>query len=154
MSIWERCQGEQHITSISGTLYRLVESQEHIATLDYVDSLEEQALLEDMLENTKPNYPDNSTSYHYLLKTPFRYPHYLGGHALDAPMNQACFMVAPPLIPYWLNPHTIALFFGTPWKRQPAPPKYAPSTRYFRPTTEQHEAYNYNITPLVITPTN
>ena len=74
MSIWERCQGEQHITSISGTLYRLVESQEHIATLDYVDSLEEQALLEDMLENTKPNYPDNSTSDHYLLKTPFRYP--------------------------------------------------------------------------------
>lgn len=74
MSLWERCNGAQHIKAIKGSLYRLVESQEHIATLDYVDSLEEQALLEQLLEDTKPDYPDDTEAYHYLLKTPFRYP--------------------------------------------------------------------------------
>ncbi len=72
--IWESCQGEHHIGHISGTVYRLVESQEQIATLHYVDSLEEQALLEEMLETVKPAYPDDYQQYDYLLKTPFRYP--------------------------------------------------------------------------------
>lgn len=72
--IWEDCQGSQHIEPIKSTLFRVVESQEQIATLGYVDTLEEQALLEEMLENVKPPYPSHSDAYHYLLKTPFRYP--------------------------------------------------------------------------------
>lgn len=72
--IWAACKGDQHIQKISGKLYRLVESQEQIATLGYVDTLEEQALLEEMLETTKPIYSEASHAYHYLLKTPFRYP--------------------------------------------------------------------------------
>ncbi len=71
---WHACQGEQHIGPINGTLYRLVESQEQVATLSYVDTLEEQALLEAMLENVKPPYPAGTDHLHYLLKTPFRYP--------------------------------------------------------------------------------
>lgn len=56
-------------------LYRLVESQEQVATLGYVDTLEEQALLEALLENSKPDYPEPpQKELHYLLKTPFRYP--------------------------------------------------------------------------------
>ncbi len=62
------------VRPIAGTLYRLVESQEQVATLGYVDTLEEQALLEAMLEETKPPYPDGADRLHYLLKTPFRYP--------------------------------------------------------------------------------
>lgn len=72
--IWQECDGTQHIKALSGTLYRLVESQEQIATLGYVDTLEEQALLEAMLDQVKPPYPVNCDDYHYLLKTPFRYP--------------------------------------------------------------------------------
>lgn len=72
--IWESCQGQQHVGPIKGVLYRLVESQEQIATLGYVDTLDEQALLEEMLEEAKPPYRDGSTAYHYLLKSPFRYP--------------------------------------------------------------------------------
>lgn len=53
---------------------RLVESQQHIATLSYVDTLEEQALLEELLDEAKPPYPESVQDYHYLLKTPFRYP--------------------------------------------------------------------------------
>lgn len=72
--IWEDCKGELQIGTIAGTAYRLVESQEQIATLGYVDTLEEQALLEEMLESIKPPYIFASENFHYLLKTPFRYP--------------------------------------------------------------------------------
>lgn len=72
--IWEACEGAKHLQAISGTAWRLVESQEQIATLGYVDTLEEQALLEELLDSVKPPYPANSETYHYLLKTPFRYP--------------------------------------------------------------------------------
>lgn len=74
MNLWSECSGHQHIGVISGTLYRIVESQEHTATLQFVDSLEEQALLEEMLEDIKPVCPADCETYHYLLKTPFRYP--------------------------------------------------------------------------------
>lgn len=72
--IWNKCKGPKHIKPVSGTLFRWVESQEQIATLGYVDTMAEQALLEEMLEEVKPSYPELDPSLHYLLKTPFRYP--------------------------------------------------------------------------------
>ena len=72
--LWSDCNGAAHIRPIQGLLYRLVESQEQVATLGYVDNLDEQALLEQMLDQTKPPYPEGSGDLHYLLKTPFRYP--------------------------------------------------------------------------------
>lgn len=72
--IWDACEGASQLQPIAGTAWRLVESQEQIATLGYVDTLEEQALLEELLDSVKPPYPAHSDSYHYLLKTPFRYP--------------------------------------------------------------------------------
>lgn len=74
MTLWQTCDGPKHIGPISGTLYRLVESQEQIATLQYVDTLEEQAVLEDLLEQSKPPFPSSAQGIHYLLQTPFRYP--------------------------------------------------------------------------------
>jgi hypothetical protein len=52
----------------------MVESQQQIATVPLVSTLEKQAILEEMLESTKPAYPANSAGLHYLLSTPFRYP--------------------------------------------------------------------------------
>ena len=72
--IWQACNGPDHIRPIDGKLYRLVESQEQIATLGYVDTLDEQALLEQMLDQAKPVSQPDCDSLHYLLKTPFRYP--------------------------------------------------------------------------------
>ncbi|TBR43101.1 RES domain-containing protein [Marinomonas agarivorans] len=72
--IWSRCEGARHIGLLEGTLFRLVESQQQIATLSYVDTLEEQNILEDMLDEVKPPYLESTTHLHYLLKTPFRYP--------------------------------------------------------------------------------
>lgn len=74
MTIWHDCNGEKHIQPISGTLYRLVESQEQVATLGYVDTLDEQAVLEELIESVKPTYLEGTEKLHYLLKTPFRYP--------------------------------------------------------------------------------
>ncbi|MEQ8659234.1 MAG: RES family NAD+ phosphorylase [Gammaproteobacteria bacterium] len=74
MTLWESCRGPDHLGPLAGTLHRMVESQARIATLDYVDTLAEQALLEDLLETVKPPLPAGSGQLHYLLKTPFRYP--------------------------------------------------------------------------------
>ncbi|GAA3975664.1 RES family NAD+ phosphorylase [Allohahella marinimesophila] len=80
--IWDSSQGARQIRPLNGKLYRLVESQEQIATLGYVDTLEEQALLEELLETAKPAHrfaeveeqAEDPGSLHYLLLTPFRYP--------------------------------------------------------------------------------
>ena len=72
--IWQKCNGQAHIKPLYGTLYRLVESQSQIATMDYVDNIEEQAVLESLLEDNKPALLDETDRLHYLLKTPFRYP--------------------------------------------------------------------------------
>ncbi|MFV0284244.1 MAG: RES family NAD+ phosphorylase [Castellaniella sp.] len=72
--LWQACAGERRIGPIQGLLHRLVESQEHIATLGYVDTLEEQAILESLLDAAKPPWPVSGGPLHYLLRTPFRYP--------------------------------------------------------------------------------
>ncbi|MGB6241846.1 MAG: RES family NAD+ phosphorylase [Castellaniella sp.] len=72
--IWAECDGPDQIQPLRGILHRLVESQEQIATLAYVDTLEEQAVLEALLETSKPPWPAGSDRCHYLLRSPFRYP--------------------------------------------------------------------------------
>lgn len=72
--IWERSGGHKNITKLAGTAYRLVESQQQVATMHYVDTLQEQALLEQLLEQSKPKADARMQEFHYLLRTPFRYP--------------------------------------------------------------------------------
>jgi len=72
--LWSACQQDLRIAPLSGELLRIVESQEQIATLSLVDNLAEQALLEDLLEQSKPPLAPGSEGLHYLLATPFRYP--------------------------------------------------------------------------------
>ena len=54
-------------------VWRLVEGQHVIATMRLVDSAGEQAILEDILELTKPPVPPPCSGLHPLLFTPFRY---------------------------------------------------------------------------------
>lgn len=44
-----------------------------VSTLKLVDTLEEQALLEQMIDARKPPVPPDCRDLHYLLSTPFRY---------------------------------------------------------------------------------
>lgn len=74
MDIWQLCDGERQVRPLRGKLLRMAESQAQVATLQLVDNLAEQALLEDLLESSKPPLPEAAEALHYLLKTPFRYP--------------------------------------------------------------------------------
>lgn len=58
---------------LSATLWRGVEAQHQVATLKIVDTLAEQQLLEELLEESKPPLPPQEADRHYLLVTPFRY---------------------------------------------------------------------------------
>jgi hypothetical protein len=57
-----------------GQLWRAVEAQHRVATSRLVDTLHEQALLEALLDESKPALPGIDVQRHYLLTTPFRYP--------------------------------------------------------------------------------
>ncbi len=59
---------------VTGRIWRVVESQQQVATNELVDNLAEQILLEQLLETSKPAYPAGCERLHYLLRTPFRYP--------------------------------------------------------------------------------
>lgn len=72
MDIWAECKERISPEFLKGELIRVVESQEQIATNSLVDNLQEQELLEQLLEDTKPAITDRKL--HYLLHTPFRYP--------------------------------------------------------------------------------
>jgi hypothetical protein len=62
-----------------GQAWRFVEAQHRVSTLKLVDSLAEQAALEDILEETKPPVPEACRHLDYLLSTPFRYRPYPNG---------------------------------------------------------------------------
>lgn len=51
----------------------MVEAQHQVSTLKLTDSLAEQALLEQLLDETKPNVPPAARGLHYLMAAPFRY---------------------------------------------------------------------------------
>lgn len=59
--------------SYEGQCWRLVEAQHRVSTLKLVDDLDEQALLEELIEETKPSVPSDCRHLDYLLATPFRY---------------------------------------------------------------------------------
>lgn len=73
-AIWAACSARATPAPLTGVAYRLVESQEQVATNALVRNLSEQALLEDLIEASKPPLPDPARNLHYLLATPFRYP--------------------------------------------------------------------------------
>lgn len=58
---------------ISCKVWRMVEAQHLVSTSKIVDTMAEQALLEDILEENKPPIPKEAANLHYLLFSPFRY---------------------------------------------------------------------------------
>jgi RES domain len=60
-------------TPYAAEVWRLVEAQHRVSTLKLVDNLDEQALLESMIETTKPALPPECADLDYFLAAPFRY---------------------------------------------------------------------------------
>jgi hypothetical protein len=133
--IWAAVGAAAPVVALEGSLVRLVESQEQIATNRLVDTLEEQALLESLLEAAKPPLPAPTDGLHYLLATPFRYPPlrhgsrfggrfepslFYAAHGVATVLAEAAYyrlvfwfgMAEPPPAPLTTQ-HTL---FGAPWR--------------------------------------
>jgi hypothetical protein len=72
-NIWTRCAGDSELRTLRLQPWRAVEAQHQLSTRKLVDSAEEQILLEELIDGTKPPDPTGNR-FHYLLSTPFRYP--------------------------------------------------------------------------------
>lgn len=71
--IWTPAALSSEFRSYEGSCWRLVEAQHWVSTLKLVDRLDEQVLLEDLIEASKPAVPPDCRHLDYLLATPFRY---------------------------------------------------------------------------------
>lgn len=72
-------------------LWRAVEAQHRVSTMALVDTLAEQALLEDLLEQSKPPPTAPTQQLHWLLFTPFRYPPLPSGSRFRGPTEPGVF---------------------------------------------------------------
>ena len=73
LHIWTPDALSSELRSYQGDCWRLVEAQHQVSTLNLVDTLAEQAILEELIETTKPSVPSDCHHLDYLLATPFRY---------------------------------------------------------------------------------
>lgn len=77
--MWTASALASELRPFAAPVWRVVESQARASTLKLVDSLEEQAVLEQELEATKPLVPEPCRGLDYLLAGPFRYAPYPHG---------------------------------------------------------------------------
>lgn len=113
-------------TSLEKTYWRCVEAQHVVSTLKLVDTLDEQRLLEDMLEETKPPVPEECEGLHYLYMTPFRYGLYPNGSRFRraGPTPGVYYVSEEPATAIIETAFHLLLFFadspGTPFPAQPS----------------------------------
>jgi len=126
-SIWTPAALSSDARASSGTCWRLVEAQHHVSTLKLVDSVDEQKLLEDLIEESKPPLPPECRDLHYLLSTPFRYGavYPTGSRFRRAGMTEGVFYAAEaPQTAVAEMAFCRLLFFAespdTPWPANPA----------------------------------
>lgn len=74
-SIWTRCAGRFKPRRIAASAFRAVEDQHVNSTRKLVESDDEQAVLEALIDGAKPPMPElpRLERLHYLLATPFRH---------------------------------------------------------------------------------
>jgi hypothetical protein len=72
-------------------LWRAVEAQHRVSTMVLVDTLNEQALLESILDGSKPPLQTTPHKLHWLLFTPFRYPPLPSGSRFRGPSDAGVF---------------------------------------------------------------
>ena len=73
MPTWTPAALSSNARPLAGRCWRVVEAQHVVSTLKLVDTLAEQLLLEQLLDESKPPVPPECRHLHYLLSTPFRY---------------------------------------------------------------------------------
>ena len=78
LPIWTPDALRSEVRESHGGCWRLVEAQHRVSNMKLVDTLDEQSLLEDEIEATKPPLPPDCARLDNLLATPFRYGRYPG----------------------------------------------------------------------------
>ncbi|HXG89245.1 MAG TPA: RES family NAD+ phosphorylase [Vicinamibacterales bacterium] len=73
MATWTPAALSSELRRLAGQCWRVVEAQHIVSTMTLVDTLAEQQLLEQLLDESKPPVPPECRHLHYLLSTPFRY---------------------------------------------------------------------------------
>ena len=73
LATWTPDALSSNARGLTGRCWRVVEAQHVVSTMKLVDTLAEQELLEQLLEESKPPIPPECRHLHYLLATPFRY---------------------------------------------------------------------------------
>lgn len=101
--IWQQCVGQQQLTSLSGSVYRIVENQQPIANSSIVDTLAEQSVLEEMLESSVSGskniaQDENLKLHHFLLSAAFREPPLKHGSRFGTRQYPSIFYGASELI--------------------------------------------------------
>jgi hypothetical protein len=71
--IWTPVALSSEAVGYKGRVWRLVEAQHRVSTMKLVDDVAEQAVLERLVEASKPVVPPECRHLDYLLATPFRY---------------------------------------------------------------------------------
>ncbi len=71
--IWTPAALSSEARPFAAACWRLVEAQHRVSTLKLTDDLDDQLLLEQLIEETKPTLPSECRGLDYLLATPFRY---------------------------------------------------------------------------------
>jgi hypothetical protein len=74
--MWTPDALRSELRTYSLDIWRAVETQYKASTMRLTDTLEEQTLLEDVLNRSKPPIPEECAGFHYLIYTPFRYAPY------------------------------------------------------------------------------
>ena len=111
---------------VEKTFWRCVEAQHVVSTLQLVDTLDEQHLLEDILEETKPPVPPECEGLHYLFMTPFRYGLYPNGSRFRraGPTPSVYYVSEEPSTAIIETAFHLLLFYvdspGTPFPSQPS----------------------------------
>lgn len=72
-AVWSTSWFETGVTNMAMLTWRGVEAQHVVSTMRLVDTAQEQDVLEQLLERSKPPLPVMTTLKHFLLSTPFRY---------------------------------------------------------------------------------
>lgn len=70
---WTPAELLSNSKNYASKVWRMIEAQHLVSTSKIVDSLDEQELLEDILEESKPPVPAEAADLDYLLFSPFRY---------------------------------------------------------------------------------
>ena len=77
--MWTLSELKSSAEEIETSVWRVVEGQYSSSTLKITDTLEEQMLLEELLEENKPSFPEGAAGFDFVIATPFRYRPYPSG---------------------------------------------------------------------------